>query len=71
MSTVDDFQLHEYENYSVLTLRTIVEDVREIAPGVDAYFMAILMLCRWVTDGHTAPRFLGQTLPESAYVHRL
>jgi AraC-like DNA-binding protein len=55
VSTVDDFELHEYDNYSVLTLRTIVEDVREIAYGVDAYFMAIVTLCRWVTDSHAAP----------------
>jgi len=55
VSTVDDFELHEYDNYSVLTLRTIIEDVREIAYGVDAYFMAIMTLCRWVTDSHTVP----------------
>jgi AraC-like DNA-binding protein len=54
VSTVDNIEVHDYENYTVLTLRTIV-DVPEIPQAADAYFMGIVKLCQWVSDSHTVP----------------
>jgi AraC-like DNA-binding protein len=55
ISTVDSVVVQEHEDHTALTIFAPDAQVPDIDQAVDAYFAAILQLCRWSTDGQTAP----------------
>jgi AraC-like DNA-binding protein len=55
ISTADHIEKHDHEDCTLLTLNPRFPEAGYIPQGVDAYFTAILKLCRWVTDNRIAP----------------
>jgi AraC-like DNA-binding protein len=55
ISTADHIEKRDHDDYTVLTVNPRNPETGYIPQGVDAYFMAILKLCRWATDSHMSP----------------